>query len=85
MVDASPPILQSDADGRSPVNASNIFTNDVGPYIWREYLPVALEKGMIVPKPDPMIVGEGLSSVQAGLDASKKGVSAKKVVITGIS
>jgi len=46
---------------------------------------VALEKGMIVPKPDPMIVGEGLSSVQAGLDASKKGVSAKKVVITGIS
>lgn len=68
----------------SAVGAANIFTNEVGPYIWRDFLPVALAKGIVVPQPDPEIVGQELRSVQAGLDAQKKGVSAKKVVITGI-
>ena len=67
------------------VSAANIFTNDVGRYIWRDFLPVALEKGLVVPKPDPVIIGQELRCVQAGLDAQKKGVSAKKVVITGIA
>ncbi|CAK3967255.1 Zinc-binding alcohol dehydrogenase domain-containing cipB [Lecanosticta acicola] len=67
------------------VGAAAIFQNDVGPKIWREFLPKALKAGTIVPKPDAEIVGEELRSVQAGLDAQKKGVSAKKVVVSYIS
>ncbi|KAF2481536.1 chaperonin 10-like protein [Neohortaea acidophila] len=67
------------------IAAANIFTNEIGPYIWRKFLPKALESGMLVPEPSALIVGEELRSVQAGLDAQKKGVSAQKVVITNIS
>lgn len=67
------------------VGSSAIFDNDVGPYIWRDYLPKALDQGQILPKPDALIVGEELRSVQLGLDTQKKGVSAQKVVISNIS
>lgn len=67
------------------VGSSAIFDNDVGPYIWRDYLPKALDKKKLIPQPEPLIVGEELRSVQAGLDRQKKGVSARKVVITHIS
>ncbi|KAK4553427.1 hypothetical protein LTR86_009484 [Recurvomyces mirabilis] len=67
------------------ISSSAIFTNEVGPYIWREFLPKALESGTIVPAPEPLIVGEELRSVQLGLDTQKKGVSAAKVVVTNIS
>jgi hypothetical protein len=74
----------ADADV-SVVQATSIFSNDVGPAIWRDFLPKALQTGTIVPKPDPTIVGEELRSVQLGLDTQKKGVSAKKVVVSYIS
>ena len=74
-----------DANDTVPVGSSAIFDNDVGPYIWRKFLPKALDNGTIVPKPDPLIVGEELRSVQAGLDKQKKGVSARKVVVTNIT
>ncbi|KAK5172997.1 uncharacterized protein LTR77_003119 [Saxophila tyrrhenica] len=67
------------------IGAGEIFNGEVGPYIWREFLPMALDQGTILPKPDPLIVGEELRSVQLGLDKQKKGVSAQKVVITNIS
>ncbi len=67
------------------VGSGAIFDNDVGPYIWRDFLPKALDQGKILPKPDPLIVGEELRSVQLGLDKQKKGVSAQKVVVTNIS
>lgn len=62
-----------------------IFSNDVGPKIWREFMPKALKSGTIKPKPDAKIVGEELRSVQLGLDTQKKGVSAQKVVVSYIS
>ncbi|GJC87267.1 dehydrogenase orsE [Colletotrichum liriopes] len=49
--------------------------------IWRDFVPEALEKGQLQPKPEPEVVGKGLASIQAGLDILKKGVSAKKLVI----
>ncbi|KAK4549148.1 hypothetical protein LTR36_007605 [Oleoguttula mirabilis] len=67
------------------ISSSSIFDNDVGPYIWRKFLPKALESGTIKPAPEPLIVGEELRSVQLGLDKQKAGVSAKKVVVTNIS
>lgn len=69
----------------SLVGANAIWDNDVGEFIWRQFLPVALEKGTIVPKPDAQIVGEELRSVQLGLDKQKEGVSAKKIVVSNIS
>lgn len=67
------------------VSATDIFTNDVGPFIWREFLPAALKSKTIVPAPESQIVGEELRSVQLGLDTQRKGVSAKKVVVSYIS
>ncbi|KAK5686145.1 hypothetical protein LTS10_002259 [Elasticomyces elasticus] len=67
------------------ISSSAIFTNEIGPYIWRKFLPQALETGVIMPAPDPLVVGEELRSVQLGLDKQKAGVSAAKIVITGIS
>ncbi|KAF2439989.1 GroES-like protein [Karstenula rhodostoma CBS 690.94] len=68
------------------ISASSIFKdgNHIGPTIWREYLPHALARGALIPKPDPLIVGNGLRSVQLGLDKQKAGVSAQKVVVNKI-
>ncbi len=32
--------------------------------------------------PEPLVIGKGLEHVQAGFDAQKKGVSARKVVVS---
>lgn len=49
--------------------------------IWGEFLPAGLRKERFVPAPKALVVGEGLESVQKGLDRQKEGVSARKVVI----
>jgi NADPH:quinone reductase-like Zn-dependent oxidoreductase len=68
------------------ISASAIFQKDnpVGPSVWRKYLSKALANGDLVPQPDPLIVGNGLRSVQLGLDKQKAGVSAQKVVVDHI-
>jgi len=54
---------------------------DIGDAIWTDYIPQALESGAFKALPEPQVVGKGLEKVQAGLDAQKAGVSAKKVVV----
>ncbi|KAL1596640.1 hypothetical protein SLS60_009288 [Paraconiothyrium brasiliense] len=68
------------------ISSSTIFQdgNPVGPDVWRRYLPKALAKGALIPKPDPLIIGNGLRSVQHGLDKQQAGVSARKVVVNKI-
>lgn len=61
--------------------AASIKDNDVAPAVFERFLPRALAEGSYVPAPKPWVVGHGLESVQAGFDAQKKGVSAKKVVV----
>ncbi|OZJ02103.1 hypothetical protein BZG36_05288 [Bifiguratus adelaidae] len=59
------------------------FHNDeISKIIYEDYLPKALAEGKFVPAPDPVVVGKSLHSIQDGLEAQKKGMSAKKVVIT---
>jgi hypothetical protein len=53
----------------------------IGEYIFGEFLPGALDKGVIKAKPDAEVVGRGLESVQRGVDVLRKGVSAKKIVV----
>lgn len=49
--------------------------------IWAEFMPQALKNGQIISAPPAEVVGKGLDAIQAGIDAWKKGVSAKKIVV----
>ncbi|KAF7845970.1 hypothetical protein BT93_L5759 [Corymbia citriodora subsp. variegata] len=61
--------------------AVSIRDNNVGEAVWRDFLPKALVAGTLVPYPEPLIAGEGLDSIQTGIDVLAKGVSAQKVVV----
>lgn len=51
-------------------------------FVFCEYLSKALEAGDFVPTPEPQVVGHGLQSIQDALNLQKRGVSAKKIVVT---
>lgn len=56
----------------------------IGSTTWdivHRWMAKAFADGTLQPKPDPLVVGEGLHSIQLGIDTSRKGVSACKVVI----
>ncbi|KEF52168.1 uncharacterized protein A1O9_11795 [Exophiala aquamarina CBS 119918] len=61
---------------------STLAFNEVGKAMYQDFLPAALEENRYIVAPDPIIVGKGLESIQAGLDLLRKRVSAKKVVVT---
>lgn len=50
--------------------------------LYGEFLTQSLEKGSYKAVPEAHVVGNGLESIQKGLDVQRKGVSAKKVVVT---
>ncbi|MGN6324992.1 zinc-binding alcohol dehydrogenase family protein [Pseudolysinimonas sp.] len=60
---------------------SSIASSAVGPAIWRDYLPAALESGLHRLAPRPRVIGTDLEAVQHGLDLMRRGVSAEKLVI----
>jgi NADPH:quinone reductase-like Zn-dependent oxidoreductase len=64
------------------VAASAIVTSGVGRHIFTDYLPKALEAGTFVPAPEHEVVGQGLEAIQEAFDLQRKGVSAKKLVVT---
>lgn len=61
---------------------SDLKDNEVGPMIWREFLPSALAQGRYRCVPEPEVVGSGLESIQKAVDFQSRGVSRKKVVVT---
>lgn len=61
---------------------TDLHANDVGRAIYEDYLPAALAQGKFVAAPEPLVVGKGLECVQEGMDMNRKGVSAKKVVVS---
>jgi NADPH:quinone reductase-like Zn-dependent oxidoreductase len=58
-----------------------IAVNDVTGPLWRNYVGPALEKGKLKPAPEALIIGNDLECIQKGMDMSKAGVSAKKIVV----
>ncbi|KAL1640445.1 hypothetical protein SLS58_006943 [Diplodia intermedia] len=54
----------------------------VGPVVFEQFLPKALEDGRVKCMPRPEVVGEGLENLQKAFDILKGGVSAKKLVVT---
>jgi NADPH:quinone reductase-like Zn-dependent oxidoreductase len=64
------------------VFGTSLRENKVGPAIYEDFLPKALSDGTFLAKPDADVVGHGLGDIQKGLDILKRGVSAKKLVIS---
>lgn len=61
---------------------SSLMDNEVSRVIYTDFLPKALADGSYVAAPDPFVVGRGLDQIPAALEAQRKGVSAKKVVVS---
>jgi NADPH:quinone reductase-like Zn-dependent oxidoreductase len=61
---------------------TTLIDNGVGEAIYVDYLPDALAASTYIAAPEPVVVGKGLEYIQAGLDLQKKGMSAKKVVVS---
>ena len=64
------------------ISGGTLMGNEVSNVLYEEFLPQALASGRYVAAPEPLVVGSGLDSIQAGLDAQRQGVSAKKVVVS---
>lgn len=64
------------------IAGTSLKDDHVGPMIYRDFLPQALEAGSFVSAPPAKIVGHGLEALQAALQVLKAGVSAAKVVVT---
>ena len=61
---------------------NSLMDNEVSKVIYEDFLPSALVENRYVAAPEPYIIGSGLEYIQAAMDAQKKGVSAKKVVVS---
>lgn len=64
------------------IAGTSLKDDKVGPMIYRDFLPQALEDGSFVSAPPAKIVGHGLEALQGALQVLKAGVSAAKVVVT---
>ncbi|MCJ1434878.1 hypothetical protein MMC27_004248 [Xylographa pallens] len=49
--------------------------------IFEDFLPRALAERVLVPAPEPEVVGKGLDQIQDAFMVHKRGVSAKKIVV----
>ena len=61
---------------------SSLKENEVSKLIYADFLPKALADGAYVAAPQALVVGHGLECIPAAVEAQKKGVSARKVVVT---
>lgn len=53
----------------------------VGKAVWEGFIPQALENGQFQPLLKTAMAGQGLESIQKGIDMVKAGVSGTKVVV----
>ncbi|KAG6354856.1 hypothetical protein INS49_003937 [Diaporthe citri] len=61
---------------------SDLYDGPVAEAVYGSFLPAALAKGSFVPAPEPQVIGHGLDKVQEAFEVGRKGVSAKKLVVT---
>ena len=64
------------------VVCDTIKDNEVGRHLFGSFLPWALRERVYECAPEPQVVGHGLEKVQEAFDVQKRGVSAKKIVVT---
>ena len=61
---------------------NSLKDNELGEKIFGDFLPKALEEGTYLYAPEPLVVANGLDKIQEAFEILKKGVSAKKVVVS---
>jgi len=61
---------------------TTLLNNGVGRMIYEDFLPSALASGRYQAVPQPQVVGHGLQAIPEALAIQKKGVSARKVIVT---
>jgi len=61
---------------------SSLVHSDVGRAVYADFLPQALAQHRFVAAPEPQVVGTDLDSIQGALDLQRKGVSARKIVVS---
>lgn len=66
----------------SAVWGGTLMDNEVGPAVYTAFLPAALASGRYRAAPDATVVGNGLGRIPEALDLLKRGVSARKLVVT---
>ncbi|GAA2703404.1 zinc-binding alcohol dehydrogenase family protein [Actinoplanes palleronii] len=64
------------------VFGSDLKNNEVGPAIFRDFLPAALAEGRYLALPAASVAGSSLADLQQAMDRQRKGVSATKLVVT---
>lgn len=64
------------------VRGGDLEGNEVGPAVYVDFLGDALRLRNFVPAPEPLVVGKGLDKIQEAFEVQKKGLSAKKVVVS---
>jgi NADPH:quinone reductase-like Zn-dependent oxidoreductase len=64
------------------VIGSDLKKNEVGPAVFRDFLPAALASGRYQAAPRASVVGDSLADLQHAMDLQRKGVSAEKLVVT---
>lgn len=62
-------------------DSSTMIDNEIGRYIYQDYLGKALALGSFHPAPAPKVAGTSLHDIQAAFDLQRRGVSAAKVVV----
>lgn len=83
-------VLYPPPDLPNDVQAKTVFAgmllpghgyDDVTRLVWEDFVPEALDSGILKPLPPPLVVGKGLEAIQDGIDQNKEGVSYNKVVV----
>lgn len=64
------------------VEGAELGLNEVSKLIYEDFLPGALAEGQYVATPEPQVVGNGLQCVQEALNLQRKGVNARKIVVS---
>lgn len=61
---------------------ASLSRDDLGAAVFSGFLPAALASGAFACWPAPLVVGHGPASLQEALETHRRGVSARKVVVT---
>lgn len=63
------------------IAGTSLKDDEVGPMIYRDFLPAALASGRYVAAPPAKVVGHGLEALQRAVDAQREGISGYKLVV----
>lgn len=63
---------------------ASLMNDEVGPLMFETFLPAALAERRSLAAPQSEVIGHGLGAIQQGFEVQRRGVSARKVVISNV-